>query len=89
MAKMSSSSSVFEKKGNPWVTDKEGRKDYGRLLETENPDLDQFFYAKKKQEQPKYVDPPDNRKKGAGDTKTRLANIGRKMNRKLNGVDRK
>lgn len=34
---------VFETRGDPMATDKEGRKNYGRNLETENPDYDRMF----------------------------------------------
>lgn len=37
---MSSSAGMFARKGDPWVTDKEGRKDYDRTVEVENPDMD-------------------------------------------------
>lgn len=39
---MSSSSGAFAKRGDPWVTDREGRQDpaYGRQVEVENPDMD-------------------------------------------------
>lgn len=34
---------VFETRGDPLVSPKEGQKNYGRNLETENPDYDRFF----------------------------------------------
>lgn len=45
--RMKSSSDAFAASGNPWNTDKEGRRDYGRTLETEDPSVDQYYYAKK------------------------------------------
>ncbi len=41
------SASIFERRGDPWVTDKEGRQNYGRNLKAEDPDMDAFFLAKK------------------------------------------
>lgn len=37
---LSSSSGMFAKKGNPWVTRREGERDYDRQVEVENPDMD-------------------------------------------------
>jgi hypothetical protein len=37
---LSSSAGAFERRGNPWVTDKEGCKDFNRNREVENPDMD-------------------------------------------------
>ena len=37
---LSSSSSMFARKGNPWVTRKEGERDFNRQVEIENPDMD-------------------------------------------------
>lgn len=47
--RMKTNALIFEKKGNPWVSQKEGEKLFGRNLETENPDLDCFLFAKKRQ----------------------------------------
>jgi hypothetical protein len=38
--RLSSSSRAFERRGNPWVTEKEGVHDFGRNKEIENPDFD-------------------------------------------------
>ncbi len=84
MAKMSSSAGVFAKRGDPWVTEREGTKGFGRNLETENPDVDQFFYAKKAKEKPVYVDPKPERSAEA-DFHRRKVNIARKLNKKLSG----
>jgi hypothetical protein len=40
MAKISSSSRIFEKRGDPWLSDKEAVKDFERNPETENPEYD-------------------------------------------------
>jgi hypothetical protein len=37
---LSSSSGMFARKGDPWVTDREGQRDFGRTVEIENPDMD-------------------------------------------------
>lgn len=42
----SSSSRVFERRGDPLVTAREGREKFGRNVETENPDLDQYFASR-------------------------------------------
>ena len=36
-------SRAFESRGDPLVSPKEGQKDFGRNLETENPDMDRYF----------------------------------------------
>lgn len=41
-----SNASVFARRGNPWVSEREGREGYGRNLDTEDPDLDMFTRAK-------------------------------------------
>jgi hypothetical protein len=37
---MSSSAGMFARKGDPWVTGREGERDYNRQVEVENPDMD-------------------------------------------------
>jgi hypothetical protein len=37
---MSSSAGMFAKKGDPWVTRREGERDFNRQVEVENPDMD-------------------------------------------------
>lgn len=37
---LSSSSGMFARKGDPWVTDREGREQFNRTVEVENPDMD-------------------------------------------------
>lgn len=39
----SSNSQIFEQRGDPWVSEKEGIRDYGRDLFSENPDFDRYF----------------------------------------------
>lgn len=48
--KMRSNSSIFERRGDPWVTDRNGREDFGRNLETENPEMDQYTRASRARE---------------------------------------
>jgi hypothetical protein len=40
---LSSSAGAFEKRGDKWVTDKEGVREYGRNLDTENAERDWWF----------------------------------------------
>jgi hypothetical protein len=35
--------SVFQKRGDPWVSEREGLSNYGRNLMTEDPDFDRYF----------------------------------------------
>lgn len=37
---MPSSAGAFAKRGDPWVTDREGKRDFNRQVEIENPDMD-------------------------------------------------
>jgi hypothetical protein len=37
---ISSSAGAFARRGDPWVTDREGKRDYNRQVEVENPDMD-------------------------------------------------
>jgi hypothetical protein len=39
----SSNSGIFERRGDPWVSEKEGVREYGRDLFSENPDFDRYF----------------------------------------------
>lgn len=41
-ASASSNAGLFEKLGNPWVTQRQGLEDYGRNVSAENPDFDAF-----------------------------------------------
>lgn len=78
---ISSMGRIFEERGDPLVTFREGVKDYGRNLLTEDPDRDRYLVAAKALFKPKYVDPPSKERKA--DAASRLANIGRRMNREL------
>lgn len=42
---MPSNSRIFARRGDPWVSQKEGRRDFGRFLESENPDYDCDVFA--------------------------------------------
>ena len=55
--RINSVANIFANRGDPLVSEKEGRKNYGRNPVTENPDLDQFFLAKKAVPKPVFVDP--------------------------------
>jgi hypothetical protein len=70
----SSNSKIFARRGDPWVSGREGREKFGRNLETENPDLDQFTRARKAEPKPKYVEPPKPAKAEASFSR-RKANI--------------
>lgn len=43
----SSMGRVFDNRGDPLVSPREGQRDFGRNLESENPDLDQYFAARR------------------------------------------
>lgn len=45
MPVIASSSSLFAKRGDPWLTEREAIKDFERDILTENPDFDQFAAA--------------------------------------------
>lgn len=80
----SSNSRIFARRGDPWISRREGESQFGRNLETEEPELDQFLRAKKAPERPKYVDPPAP---GISDTfAKRKAEIVRKMNVEMRAV---
>lgn len=78
---MSSMASIFEDRGDPWVTEKEGIKLFGRNVVTENPDRDQYAAAKALFK-PVYVDPPKTEQKTT--EHRRLANISRRANAAIN-----
>lgn len=83
--RLSSSASIFARKGNPWVSDKEGRKDFGRNLDTEEPELDQFTRARKAEPKKAFVDPVPE--KPVADFHKRKANICRRMNATITRID--
>jgi hypothetical protein len=41
-----SNSGVFEKRGDPWVSEREGKEQFGRNLFSEDPDFDRYFSEK-------------------------------------------
>lgn len=43
--KMGSNASLFEQRGDAWVTPREGREKFGRNLESENPEADSHLFA--------------------------------------------
>lgn len=56
----SSSSRIFERRGDPWLSDRERVKDFQREPETENPDYDfdhRFHYSRNAKGKPKTVEP--------------------------------
>jgi hypothetical protein len=55
--RVSSNSDLFAKRGDPWVTRKQGENEFGRNLDSENPELDQFF-ASFAVPKPEYKEPP-------------------------------
>lgn len=81
MTKLRSNSSIFERRGDPWTSDKEGLRDYGRNLLTENADMDWFTRATKAKEKAKFVDPPRPPKKS--DYHVRKVNIAHDLNMRL------
>lgn len=81
-----SNADVFASRGDPWVSPREGLRDYGRTQWSENPDLDRYTLAKKAR-----VHNPDKatrvvpRDKSKTDEHRKLCNIARAMNAKLRG----
>jgi hypothetical protein len=75
---------MFANRGDPWVSEREGLTQYGRTMETENPDFDQFAYAKKAAVRTEKA----SRKpaKLTADLVKRKMNIVNRMNRKLRGL---
>jgi hypothetical protein len=72
----SSNSSLFEKRGDPWVSQRQGLEDYGRILGTENPDLDCFTKASPaKEHRERGSDKAVSTKSDEPDTLRRAANI--------------
>lgn len=47
----SSVGGIFEKRGDPMVSPREGREKFGRNLETENPDFDRYFADRQRAEE--------------------------------------
>lgn len=47
---LSSSASSFAARGNPWVSRREGERDFGRQVEVENPDMDADRQRRKERE---------------------------------------
>jgi hypothetical protein len=86
-ARYSSNSSMFAKRGDPWVSRREGERLFGRNLETENPELDQFTRARKAEPKPKFIDPKPERRTEA-DFARQKANALRAMHRDMNGASR-
>lgn len=79
---LSSVAGIFERRGDPMITAREGREKFGRNLDTENPDYDQFF-ASRAVLKPGQVDRGNAfRKLARGpqnvDPQQRAANIGQK-----------
>lgn len=79
--------SIFEARGNPWITDKEGREEYKRNDVFDNPDLDQFTKATLARHDPDKVGlvrrVVREEKNVHADPYKRLSSIARRMNEKL------
>ncbi len=43
--RLSSNASIFAERGDPWVSDREGREKFGRNLSSERPELDAYLFA--------------------------------------------
>lgn len=80
--KYSSNSGIFAKRGDPWVSEKQGQRDFGRNVETEDPDFDAQNFARKAQPKPQYVDPKP-KKNDEPDYARRRAAIAYQMQREL------
>lgn len=55
---------VFEQRGDPMVSAREGREKFGRNLETENPDFDRYFAENKARERAAQLLKPNQVAKG-------------------------
>lgn len=94
--KYHSNSDIFARRGNPWVSDREGREGYGRNVQTEDPDLDCFTRAATAKP---YVDTrsglhadltPTSSRPGKSITQSparRFASINAKLQRELRKLD--
>lgn len=61
----SSNSQIFERRGDPWVSEKEGISEYGRDLFSENPDFDRYFVERHPEEtRPAFARAAANLRKG-------------------------
>jgi hypothetical protein len=83
--RMASNASIFADRGDPWMSDKEGRKDFGRGIH-EDPDLDLSDMMRRGDirqapKRPKFVDP--ERKTPVASEHRKLVNIARRMNKSL------
>lgn len=86
---------VFDTRGDPMVSPREGREKYGRNLETENPDFDRYFAEDAQRQKAAQVLKPSQIQKGNAFTKSlgtgspkhdpqrSALNIIMKMNRKI------
>lgn len=79
-------SDLFAKRGDPWVTRREGERNFGRNVDSENPDYDQFAFAKRASPKVPYVDPPKPEKQAASYTqrKTNIIMRARSQARSVN-----
>lgn len=93
--RLSSNSGIFAKRGDPWVSRKEGERDFNRNLETEDPeyDFDHRFHEAGNvigkpvvaQARPEYRDPPpDSAGQAERDAARRKTSILRRMNSAIN-----
>lgn len=78
--------SLFERRGDPWVSPRSGREDFGRNLDTEDPDMDSFTRARKA---PVKTEPPSAfpKKNQDPDDARRLANLRNQFHRKMNKIE--
>lgn len=82
-----SNSDIFADRGDPWVSEKEGLTGYGRILRTENPDLDQFTRAKMATGKHEMKSEP--RSEPRADQKRRVANVMAKMHKTMARIGQK
>jgi hypothetical protein len=75
---------LFAKRGDPWISPREGRDLFGRNLRTEDPDMDMFTRASRAPERfERGPDKPLSPKTIVASPRRRIANILRGMNRRL------
>lgn len=83
--KYSSSARIFARRGDPWVSEREGREKFGRNIESENPDFDQYFAGKAGTKEA-YIDPkPEQR--GRDYARLKVNAIRTVRNRKIGVTD--
>jgi hypothetical protein len=85
--RIKSNSDIFEARGDPWVSDKQGREEYGRNVRTENPEFDRYFAKKAPDKKEPKSEPRGDMPKVVADRR-RIASIMNKMGTTMAKADR-